>query len=114
MLGGTLLGFALSIPAGTIGRYWINCAAAALPRHRYDRANVGRKGLLEYGKCPERITLLLRLSQLLPVDKVSLNVGSRQFGCTRHQRLDGVADIVGLVEHVRWIEIGNAAEFCVH
>jgi len=61
----------------------------------------------------ERIVCLLRGLERLAVHQQSLRIGALHIGGGEHQRLDGVGDIVRLVEHVGGREISIAA-FGIH
>src|SRR5213593_1499124 len=71
---------------------------------------MGGKGFLQYRERLQGVAFLLSFSQFLPINEMGLNVGAGQFNRTHHQRFNRIRNIVGLVQHIRRIEVWNTAQ----
>ncbi len=103
-----------AVAAGAVGGDGVDGAALPLARDGEDGRHVGGESLLERGEREQRVAVLLRGRERLAVNEVRLDVGAREFRGARHQGLDGVCDVVRLVEHVGRVEALDTCQLRVH
>src|SRR6478609_5098568 len=89
----------------------IDSRALRHARLREDRRHVCREPTLERLGGHEYIVTEAVFVQRISFDDQSLGVGALQFDRAGHEAFHRVGDIVRLIEHVRWPEVGRIREF---
>ncbi len=103
-----------SVSARAIDAHGIDGPARSVSGHGQDRLHVGGEGGLQGLKGHQGVVAFLMVGELGAVHEVRLHVRPHQLRGARHQRLDGVGHVVGLVEHVGGVEARHRRKLGVH
>src|SRR5690242_3758846 len=105
--GGTLGRVLLPVARRAEGAHRVERRPGAAPRLRDDRTDVSLVCLLQGSLGHEHVTRFLVADERRLIDELRLRVRELQLIDRLEHRLDGILEVVALVDHIRGMEIGE-------